>query len=105
MYELIFGDAFSEKCDIIILPCNNLGGVTSMVRHQMEINNVPYIQEAVSPGKVQFIEVPRCKKAKVIALAASINVSIIKSDIKYIENIYKEIKEYSKKNNKKILQI
>lgn len=103
MYELIFGDAFSEKCDIIILPCNNLGGVTSMVRHQMEINNVPYIQEAVSPGKVQFIEVPRCKKAKVIALAASINVSIIKSDIKYIENIYKEIKEYSKKNNKKII--
>lgn len=103
MYELIYGDVFSEKCDLIILPCNNLGGVTSMVRHQLEINNIPYIQEAISPGKVQFIEAPQCKQAKIIGLAASINVSIIKSDIKYIDDIYKEVREYSKKHNKKVI--
>lgn len=103
MYELIYGDVFSQNCDLIILPCNNLGGVTSMVRHQLEINNISYTQEAVSPGEVQFIEAPQCKQAKIIGLAASINVSIIKSDIKYIDGIYKEVKEYSKKNNKRTI--
>lgn len=103
MYELIYGDVFSQNCDLIILPCNNLGGVTSMVRHQLEINNISYIQEAVSPGEVQFIKAPQCKQAKIIGLAASINVSIIKSNIEYIDKIYKEVKEYSKKNNKRII--
>lgn len=99
MYELIFGDVFSEECDMIILPCNNLGGVTSTIRHQLDVNNVSYIQDAISPGKVKFIETSKCKKAKIIALAASTNVSTMGSNIKYIEDIYKEIKEFSEKNN------
>lgn len=105
MYELVNGDVFSRECDMIILPCNNLGGVTSTVGRQLEINNVTYNQEVISPGKVKFIETPNCKKAKVIALAASTNVSTISSNIKYIENIFKEIKEYSMENNIKIINI
>jgi len=94
MYELIYGDVFSKTCDLIILPCNNLGGVTGMVRQQLEINHISYTQEAVSPGKVRFVEAPKCDKANIICFAVSINVSTIKSDIKYIKHICGEIKEF-----------
>lgn len=103
MYELIYDDVFSKSCDLIILPCNNLGGVTSTVKHQLENNNIPYIQEAISPGSVHFIEALKCEQAKIIGLAASTNLSIIKSDINYIKNIYKEVKEYSKRYNIKTI--
>lgn len=42
MYELFCGDIFDMKCDLLVVPCNNYGGISTNVCISLRNNNIPY---------------------------------------------------------------
>lgn len=106
MYELVSGSIFDKKCEVIIIPCNSMGGVTSSMKNELMVNDITNHPGIKEPGTVIFEE---CKggftNATVIGFAASVNAMTVKSDVKYIYNICEEIKYYCKSNKMSLINI
>lgn len=100
MYELIHGSTFDKKCEVIIIPCNSMGGITKFVKNGLIINDIANYPDVKKPGEIIF-ENSRggFTNASVIGFAASVNACTLRSDVSYIYNICKEIKYYCKSNN------
>lgn len=100
MYELVYGNIFDDKCDLIIIPCNSLGGVTGVIENELKENNIIYNPEPIGVGKVKFVECPtNCNISHIIGFAASTNVLMLGSNKKYIKSICEEVKKYCKRNS------
>lgn len=110
MLKIKHGSIFDDKCDLLILPCDSIGGVTSWVRSEIEQNRLPFPNIKVPFGKVVFMltnaEYP---KADFIGYAASvnadINAKIIESSLGSIAKIISEIVDYCKENNCTIVNL
>lgn len=99
MYELVCGNVFDEKCDLLILPCNSLGGVTGLIEKELEENKISYLPKAIHVGKVKLVDSsPNNSCASTIGFAASVNIMTLKSSVKYIKSICKDIKDLCKNN-------
>lgn len=93
--EFLLGNIFDKKCDLLIIPCNSLGGVTGVMESELKKNNIIYAPKSIGVGKVRFIDdFPNCHIASVIGFAASTNVLTLGSNKKYIKSICREIKKY-----------
>lgn len=56
MYELLCGSIFDKKCDVIIIPCNSMGGMTKEIEDNLLINDILNLPSVKSPGNVKFDE-------------------------------------------------
>ena len=93
MIQLLKGSIFDTKCDLIVIPCNNMGGITSTILKQLVINNLPYYNKAIETGDVSFVEVlGGFSNASVIGYAASVNVYDSSSSEEIIRTISHRIK-------------
>lgn len=100
MYELVYGNVFEQKCDLLILPCNSFGGVTGVIEKELEENGINYLPKAIHAGKIRFLNSSTYNCcASTIGFAASTNVMTLKSSAKYIRSICEEVKRYCKKNS------
>lgn len=106
MYELICGNVFDKKCDIIIVPCNSLGGVTLTTLNDLNANAIPCTIAVQRPGDVAFIHnLDNFNTALVVGFAASVNVGGGKCKEEYLLRICDNIKEYCKENSLFIVNI
>jgi len=106
MYELSYGSIFDKKCELIVIPCNSMGGITNSMRNDLMINDITNHPGIKAPGSVVFEQSKGgFTNAEVIGFATSVNAGTFKSDLKYIHNICEEIKYYCKSHNISVINI
>lgn len=95
MVQLIRGSIFDSKCDIIIIPCNSLGGISSSIRKGLMSYDFPNTIRHISPGDILFVEpFKNLSNASVIGYAASVDASTSSSSEKIIEEILHCLKNF-----------
>lgn len=95
MIQIINGSIFDSKCDIIIIPCNNLGGISASVQGELVAYDFPNITRCMTPGDVVFVEpFKNLSNASVIGYAASVDAYTTSSNENIIEKILQKIKNY-----------
>lgn len=106
MVELVFGSIFDKKCDIIVVPCNNIGGMTGKIREDLIARGIYNIPSIGMPGNIAF------SKSKIdfnyaitIGFAASVDCFKGKTDIEFLHNICRELILYCKLNSMSIINI
>lgn len=93
MIQLIKGSIFDTKCDLIIIPCNNMGGVSLSVRKELMVNDLPYFNKQIPLGDIMFVEnTGSFANASMIGYAASVDESKHVSSNELLEKIMKKIK-------------
>ena len=74
MVKLTRGSIFDKKCDLLIIPCNSHGGVTSWVLKNLKENQIPVPTKKIPLGKVLFLETGlQFENAEVVGFAASVD--------------------------------
>ncbi len=93
MIQLIKGSIFHSKCDLIVIPCNNMGGVTSSIQDELMVNDLPYFHKNMSVGDVLFVEnTGNFSNASMVGYAASVDVSRQETGEKIIKKIIRKIR-------------
>lgn len=106
MYELVFGSIFDKKCDIIIIPCDSLKGITRSVRNDLQINNIHNLPSVTTPGGIVFSESKGdFTNARIIGFAASVHGVTGKSRLNYLHKICKEIKNFCQLNSLSLINM
>lgn len=94
MIQLFQGSIFNSKCDLIIIPCNNIGGVTSSIQEELATNDLPYLNRPIETGKVAFIQnTGKFANASMIGYAASVDAYTRTSNEDTLRNILRSIKQ------------
>lgn len=100
MIEIFQGSIFDSKCDLIIIPCNNYGGMTSSVQEELVTNNLPFPKKHAKEGDVLFLEnIGGFSNASVIGYAASVDVFKLSSGTKLLQQIIKKINRYCQEHS------
>jgi hypothetical protein len=105
MIKIKGGSIFDEKCDLLILPCDSNGGVTSWVENEIRSNSLPFPSAPLSYGKVRFMESGNYVKSNFIGYAASIDGETITSSNSAIRSIADEILRYCEDTNCSIVNL
>lgn len=94
MIQLFQGNIFSSKCDLIIIPCNNMGGVTSSIKKELAMNDLPYLNRPLETGEVVFIpNTGKFANASMVGYAASVDAYAKISNENSLRNIMQSIKQ------------
>lgn len=94
MIRLFQGSIFNSKCDLIIVPCNNLGGVTSSIQHELVVNDLPALNKPIEAGEVAYIQnTGKFVNAAMIGYAASVDARTLTSDENILHRILQSIKK------------
>lgn len=97
MIQLIKGNIFNSKCDLIIIPCNSIGSVSGLVRNELMVNDLPYLYRRIPVGDVLFVEnIGSFSNASMIGYAASVDAISNMSSEKILQEIMRKIKNYCK---------
>lgn len=95
MVRLVKGSIFNSKCDLIVIPCNNAGGVSQSVHNEIWMNGLPYLNRLVPVGDISLIPASeRFANASMVGYASSVDIEIRKSTEEIIYKIMKKIKYY-----------
>ena len=100
MINLINGSVFDSKCDLIILPCDDEGGVTPWVYREIDVHNLPQVKKSQA-GEIWFSEITGgYPNASIIGYAASVSSigRIVTSSKAIVSSIAKSIKSYCEVN-------
>jgi hypothetical protein len=78
LIKLTLGSIFDKKCDVLIVPCNATGGVTSWVFSELKLNGLPQPSTDVAFGSVVFDEtkLTNTENAEVVALLHRLRVRL-----------------------------
>ena len=100
MVQLIKGSIFDSKCDLIIIPCNNMGGVTMSIQKELLANDLPPFHRQVPLGDVLFVDnISSFSNASTIGYAASVSTHEHISSKDMLQKIVKIIKSYCKEQD------
>ncbi len=106
MIKLINGSVFDAKCDLIVIPCDHAGGLTSFVAHAIESKGLPIHRTYMQPGDVAYYSAQsNFANASVIAYAASVDALQISSNEDILFRIAGSIRDYCKANSLHIVNI
>lgn len=106
MLELICGSIFDKKCDLIIIPCDHLGGLTRSVQNNIDISEILNVPLVNSPGEIVFEESQGdFLNASIIGFAATVNGFTHRSEKQYIHNICRDIKAYCRDKSLSLINI
>lgn len=93
MIQLFQGSIFNSKCDLIIVPCNNMGGVTNSIQKELVVNDLPYLNKSIEPGEVAYIQnTGKFANASMIGYAASVDAYTQTSNENILHKILQSIK-------------
>lgn len=104
MIQIIQGSIFDSKCDLLIVPCDSGGGVTSSVLSNLNNRGLPVNIGSIPYGKVHFRE-SNYEFANTVGYAASVDFNTVSSDSSALKQIANEIVSYAKKNQIGIVNI
>lgn len=106
MIELIRGSIFDSKCDLIVVPCNNLGGMSKSFQNEIIANELPYPNKKIEAGDIYFIDnISSFSNASVIGYAASVEVCNLASSEEIISRIGNKIKDYCQEHSLRKINI
>ena len=89
------GSVFDDKCDLLILPCNNQGGVTGWVGHEIHQYDLPFPKQHIPFGEVFFSSIQNSyAKADCVGYAASVNAVQGGSTAEVITHITQRISHF-----------
>lgn len=92
MIQLFKGSIFDTKCDLLIIPCNNMSGVTWSVKKELMLNDLPYFNKQISLGDVFFVEnTGSFSGASIVGYAASVDAEKNMSSGEKIQEIMRKI--------------
>lgn len=92
MVTLIQGSIFDSKCDLLIIPCNNWGGVSPSILQSLSAFSLPRINCEVGAGKVEYIRGAKWfSNATVLGYAASVDIQNPHKTADHIRSIAKDI--------------
>lgn len=92
MVKLIQGSIFDAKCDLLIIPCNNLGGVSHSIARSLHDRALPQLNHEIDEGRVEFINyLDRFSNAAVLGYAASVSLESVQKTADNIRSIAKDI--------------
>lgn len=93
MIKLLRGSIFNSKCDLIIIPCNSMGGVSPSIQKEIIANDLPHLYTAVQTGSIVFTQnISGFSNASMIGYAASVDASSQTSDKQSLRGIMQEIR-------------
>lgn len=93
MIQLIKGSIFNSKCDLIIIPCNSMGGVTRSIQRELMVNDLPYLHKQVPTGDILFAQnTGSFSNASMIGYAASVDAYSNMSNEEILQKIMQKIK-------------
>lgn len=94
MIQLSQGSIFNSKCDLLIVPCNSMGGMTNSIRKELVVNELPYLNRSVEAGEVVYIQNSgKFANASMIGYAASVDVYTDTSNENILRSILQSIKQ------------
>lgn len=108
MFQLKQGSIFDQKCDIVIIPCNNYGEITSSVKNDLIAYGLPTSVKISASGQVTFEICPKqFTISSVIGYSASVEQSSIypSSSHEILHNICNQIIQYCKDNSLRFVNI
>lgn len=95
MIQLFRGSIFNSKCDLIIIPCDNMGRISQEFRKELMRNSLSYVRRNVFTGDVLFVQnTVNFFNASVIGYAASVDVNTCSSKDDILKTIMQKIKNY-----------
>ena len=95
MVQLIKGSIFDSKCDLIIIPCNDFGAVSSSITEEIIAYRLPTVHRTVNLGHVNFFDnIGPFPNASVIGYAASVSALKIASSEEIIQQIMRRVRTY-----------
>ena len=73
MIQLTHGSIFDKKCDLLVIPCNNMGGITSWVFSNLKENSLPLPPRNIPFGHILFYSTKgNLENAEIVGFAASV---------------------------------
>lgn len=108
MYELIQGSIFDQKCDLVIIPCNDFGGITRTLVNDLIAYGLPISINLSNAGEISFENCPKhFTLSSTIGYAASVAVFKKKPQTtsQSIKTILKQIIRYCHENSLRIVNI
>lgn len=100
MIQLYRGSIFDSKCDLIVIPCNTMGGISTAIYNELLAHGLPTPNMEVRTNGISFVEtVNSFTSASVIAYAASVGVRISTSNETLVRHIAHRIKQYCHENS------
>lgn len=108
MYQLKQGSIFDQKCDLVIIPCNTYGGMTSSIRQDLISYGLPTSFKISEHGQVAFKTCPKYfTQASVIGYSASVKslCTSQSSTCESLHHICNQIIEYCKNNSLRFINI
>ncbi len=99
MIKLSQGSIFDKKCDLLVIPCDDGGGVTHWVLSNLKENGLPFPPQNMSFGRVSFVDTNlKLENAEVIGFAASVEARHVYSTKESILSIGNDIYQYCKQH-------
>ena len=106
MYELVCGSIFDKKCDIIVIPCNSMGGITGKIKDELEENDILNTPSIKLPGTIVFDKSRGgFTNALVIGFAAAVDGLAGGSKKEYLYSICRELILYCKFNSLSLINM
>jgi hypothetical protein len=104
MIKITQGSIFDHKCDLLVIPCNNGGSVTTSVFRELRNRHLPTEFGGIPYGSVHFLSV-KYENACVLAYAASVNKEEANTDPSALRNIAKALVSYCQKNQISLVNV
>jgi hypothetical protein len=98
MIQVIYGSIFDSKCDLLIIPCGNDGGMKLTTRVGLLNLNISQPNQPIPLGKVNF-QKSNNQFANIIGYAASVDSEKQITNSSVISSIAKQILDFSKTND------
>ena len=106
MLKITCGSVLSKKCDLLLLPCNSSGGVTSWVDFEIRFNGLPKPRGKIGFGSIQFRETnARYPIADYVGYAASVDSKTGASALKAITAIAAKALSYAEATDSTIVNL
>lgn len=94
MVQLFQGSIFNSKCDLMIIPCDNMGGVTYSIRDELLANNLPLLNREIKTGEIVFIPNNRnFSNSSMVGYAASVDAATLTSNESILRELFQSIKQ------------
>lgn len=104
MIQIKYGSIFEYKCDLLIIPCDSEGSVTSSVFGNISNNKIPYNIGAIPFGQVVYFELTN-NFSNSVGYAASVDATSITSNVDKIKDIAQSILQYSRERMMHLVNI